>query len=98
MLSGHERFHRVLLERGYEPVGTTVLLEADLSVQEPRDPRTALIRRLTQVEFLDDALPTDWWQNVALGEFPAHVGSPALEGRRHGGRPCPGLGHELVRP
>ena len=69
VLSGHQRFHTVLLEQGYEPVSTTVLLEADLSVHEPRDPRTALIRRQTQIEFLDDALPTDWWQNLALGDF-----------------------------
>ena len=69
VLSGHQRFHTVLREHGYEPVSTTVLLEADLSVHEARDPRTALIRRLTQIEFLDDALPTDWWQNLALGDF-----------------------------
>jgi ribosomal protein S18 acetylase RimI-like enzyme len=69
VLSGHEPFNTVLLERGYEPVSTTVLLEADLSVHEARDPRTPLIRRATQIEFLDDALPTDWWQNVALGDF-----------------------------
>jgi ribosomal protein S18 acetylase RimI-like enzyme len=69
VLSGQQEFKTVLLEQGYEPVGTTVLLEADLGVPEPRDPRTPLIRRLTQIEYLDDALPTDWWQNVALGDF-----------------------------
>jgi ribosomal protein S18 acetylase RimI-like enzyme len=69
VLSEHRLFHRALLERGFEPVSTTLLLEADLSEQEPRDPRTAVIRRLTQIEFLDDSLPTDWWQNLALGEF-----------------------------
>jgi ribosomal protein S18 acetylase RimI-like enzyme len=69
VLSGHRTFHGALLERGFEPVGTTVLLEADLSVQEPRDPRAAVIRRQTQIEFLDDSLPTDWWQNLALGDF-----------------------------
>jgi GNAT superfamily N-acetyltransferase len=69
VLSGHHEFNTVLLELGYEPVSTTVLLEADLSAHEPRDPRTPLIRRLTQIEFLDDALPSDWWQNVALGDF-----------------------------
>ncbi len=58
-----------LMERGFEPVSTTVLLEADLGVPEPRDPRTAVIRRQTQIEFLDDSLPTDWWQNLALGDF-----------------------------
>jgi ribosomal protein S18 acetylase RimI-like enzyme len=69
VLSGHNQFNTVLLAQGFEPVSTTVLLEADLSEHEPRDPRTPLIRRLTQIEFLDDALPTDWWQSVALGEF-----------------------------
>jgi hypothetical protein len=33
---------------------------------ESRDPRKALIRRITRVEFVDDALPADWWQNLAL--------------------------------
>jgi ribosomal protein S18 acetylase RimI-like enzyme len=69
VLSGHQRFQSALVERGFEPVSTTVLLEADLAIQERRDPRTAVIRRLTNVEFLDDALPTDWWQNLALGDF-----------------------------
>jgi ribosomal protein S18 acetylase RimI-like enzyme len=69
VLSGHETFHSVLLEQGYEPVNTTVHLEADLSAPEPRDPRAVLIRRQTQVEFIDDALPAHWWQNLALGDF-----------------------------
>ena len=46
-----------------------MLLEADLSVPEPRDPRGVLIRRQTQVEFQDDALPAHWWQCLALGDF-----------------------------
>ena len=69
MLSGHQPFHGALAERGYQPALTTVLLEADLSVPEPRDPRGVLIRRQTQVEFQDDALPTHWWQCLALGDF-----------------------------
>jgi ribosomal protein S18 acetylase RimI-like enzyme len=69
VLSGHRHFHSVLIERGYEPAGTTVLLEADLSVPEPRDPRAVLVRRQTEVEFVDDSVPPHWWQNVALGEF-----------------------------
>jgi ribosomal protein S18 acetylase RimI-like enzyme len=68
-LSRHETFHRALAGRGYEPAATTVLLEADLTTNETRDPRAVLIRRQTQVEFLDDALPVHWWQNLALGEF-----------------------------
>ncbi len=69
VLSRHEPFRRVLVELGYEPVSTTVLLEADLSIAEPRDPRAALIRRQTQIEFQDDALTQNWWQNLALGDF-----------------------------
>jgi len=69
VLSGHQSFHSALIERGYEPAGTTVLLEADLTIPEPRDPRAVLIRRQTQLEFVDDAAPPNWWQNVALGDF-----------------------------
>jgi ribosomal protein S18 acetylase RimI-like enzyme len=69
VLSGHKSFHSALIDRGYEPAGTTVLLEADLSLAEPRDSRAVLIRRQTQVEFLDDAAPPHWWQNLALGEL-----------------------------
>jgi ribosomal protein S18 acetylase RimI-like enzyme len=69
VLAGHNAFHRVLKPRGYEPISTTVLLEADLAVPEPRDPRAALIRRQTQIEVLEDAMPDHWWQNLALGEF-----------------------------
>ncbi len=54
---GTSGFSTAFIERGYEPAGTTVLLEADLGVPEPRDPRAVLIRRQTQLEFLDDALP-----------------------------------------
>jgi ribosomal protein S18 acetylase RimI-like enzyme len=70
ILSGHQAFHRAAVARGYVPASTTVLLEADLGQPEPRDPRTPLIRRQTQLEFFEDALPSQWWQNLALGEFP----------------------------
>ena len=66
---GASAVSRRAAERGYQPAGTTVLLEADLSVPEPRDPRSVLIRRQAQVEFQDDALPADWWQCLALGDF-----------------------------
>jgi ribosomal protein S18 acetylase RimI-like enzyme len=69
VLAGHDAFHRALVARGYEPAATTVLLEADLTTAEPRDPRAVLIRRQTQIEFVDDALPINWWQNLALGDF-----------------------------
>jgi len=69
VLSGHHRFRRALEDRGYQPAGVTVLLEADLTVPERRDPRAVLIRRQTDVEFIDDALPVHWWQNQAIGDF-----------------------------
>ncbi len=69
VLSGHQPFHRAIVDRGYRPAGTTVLLEADLSVPERRDPRGVLVRRQTQIEFEEDALPSHWWQCLALGDF-----------------------------
>ena len=69
VLSGHQAFLDAIAARGYQPVANTVLLEADLNVPEPRDPRAVLIRRQAQIEFQDDALPAHWWQCLALGEF-----------------------------
>jgi ribosomal protein S18 acetylase RimI-like enzyme len=69
ILSSHATFHRHVIQAGFEPVSTTVLLEADLSVPEPRDPRSALIRRLARVEVTEDALPRNWWEAQAIGEF-----------------------------
>jgi ribosomal protein S18 acetylase RimI-like enzyme len=68
VLSGHRVFHQALVALGYQPAGNTVLLEVDLDAGEPRDPRAAVIRRLTRIEYIDDALPANWWQNVSLGE------------------------------
>ncbi len=70
ILSGQGDFHRAVMARGYAPAGTIVLLEADLSQPESRDPRTPLIRRQAQAEFFEDALPPHWWQNLAIGDFP----------------------------
>ena len=70
ILSGDRAFHAAAIARDYAPASSTVLLEADLGHPEPRDPRTPLIRRQTQLEFFEDALPSHWWQNLAIGEFP----------------------------
>ncbi len=69
ILTAHQVFLRSVVEAGYEPVSTTVLLEADLSTPEPRDPRSALIRRQARVELIEDALPGNWWEALAIGEF-----------------------------
>lgn len=70
ILSGHSAFHHAVAASGYRPVSTTVLLRADLAEPEPRDPRTPVIRRMTQLEFLEDMIPSHWWQNLAIGDFP----------------------------
>jgi GNAT superfamily N-acetyltransferase len=69
VLASHTTFIRALGQAGYEPVSTTVLLEADLCGPEVREPRTPLIRRQARVEVTEDAMPSDWWQALALGNF-----------------------------
>jgi ribosomal protein S18 acetylase RimI-like enzyme len=69
ILTAHATFLRSVVEAGYEPVSTTVLLEVDLSTPEPRDPRSALIRRQARLEVVEDALPSNWWEALAIGEF-----------------------------
>ncbi len=68
--SGEHAFLRALDEMGYQPASSTILLEARLVDPETRDPRAAMIRRQTRVEFQEDPLPADWWEGVALGNFP----------------------------
>lgn len=69
ILSSHRAFLRAVYALGYEPVATTVMLEADLAGPEPRDPRAPLIRRLARVEVVDDAVSASWWDNRALTSF-----------------------------
>ncbi|HMB02790.1 MAG TPA: GNAT family N-acetyltransferase [Isosphaeraceae bacterium] len=69
ILQAHDAFHRAVRRAGYMPMSTTVLLEADLSAPEARDPRSTLIRRQARVEITEDALPSHWWEALAIGEF-----------------------------
>jgi ribosomal protein S18 acetylase RimI-like enzyme len=69
VLTADAPFLRAVVAAGYQPVSTTVLLEADLSAPEPRDPRSALIRRQARLEVVEDALPNNWWDALAIGEF-----------------------------
>jgi ribosomal protein S18 acetylase RimI-like enzyme len=69
ILTAHASFLRAVVAAGYLPVSTTVLLEANLSGAEARDPRSALIRRQARVEITEDALPNNWWDALAIGEF-----------------------------
>jgi ribosomal protein S18 acetylase RimI-like enzyme len=69
ILADHTSFARAVARCGYEPVSETVLLEADLTGVETRDPRSLLIRRATRVEIVDDAVPANWWDALALQDF-----------------------------
>ena len=74
VLSGHTAFHRAALQAGFEPVSTTVLLEADMTgPPRGRDPRSVMIRRNTRLDVSEDALPKSWWEALAIGDFrPTH--------------------------
>ena len=67
VLETHRAFDRASKNAGYEPVALTLLLEADLAAPEFRDPRSALFRRQTRVEIVEDAKPANWWEALALG-------------------------------
>lgn len=69
VVSSHPGFPQALAVLGYEPVSVTVFLEFKLAEAEPRDPRAVLIRRQTQLDLQEDALPADWWENQALSEL-----------------------------
>jgi len=69
VLSGHQQLHRIARDCGYEPVSTTIILEADLNQPLPRDPRAVILKRQFQVAFHEDAPPTTWWESLALGDF-----------------------------
>jgi ribosomal protein S18 acetylase RimI-like enzyme len=66
-LETHRAFDRAPKSAGYEPVAQTLLMEADLAAPEFRDPRSALFRRQTRLEIIEDAIPANWWEALALG-------------------------------
>jgi ribosomal protein S18 acetylase RimI-like enzyme len=69
IIPSHTSFPRALTTLGYEPVSTAVHLEYNLADQAARDPRAALIRRQTEIEIEEDAMPEHWWENLAVGDF-----------------------------
>jgi ribosomal protein S18 acetylase RimI-like enzyme len=70
VLESHRHFNRAARNAGYEPVASTILLEADLSAPEFRDPKSAMVRRQTRLEVTEDAIPSNWWEASALGSAP----------------------------
>jgi ribosomal protein S18 acetylase RimI-like enzyme len=69
ILPEHTAFTRAVTRAGYQPVSETVLMEADLTGAESRDPRSFLIRRATRTEVVDDPAPPNWWEALAIGDF-----------------------------
>lgn len=67
--SSHALFSGALSLLGYEPVSTTVHLHYALAQEEARDPRAPLLRRQAVVDFDEDPVPTDWWENIALSDL-----------------------------
>ncbi len=73
ILSSHVSFQRAVERIGYAPASATVLMEADLATPEIRNPRSPLIRRQARIEVMEDDLPRQWWEALAIGEFrPTH--------------------------
>jgi ribosomal protein S18 acetylase RimI-like enzyme len=69
VLQEHALFHETVRHAGFEPVSATSLLELDLATGEVRDARTILARRQYQVDVEEDALPSGWWDALALHDF-----------------------------
>jgi ribosomal protein S18 acetylase RimI-like enzyme len=69
ILSAHSYFVRAVVHAGYAPVSRTVLMEADLAACDVRDPRAPLIRRQARMEVTEDAMPGDWWEALAIGNY-----------------------------
>jgi len=68
-VSAHPFFPAALVNSGYEAIMAVGSLQFPLDQPDPRDPRAILIRRQTELEVEEDALPVDWWQNQAIGDF-----------------------------
>ncbi|MDB5352530.1 MAG: acetyltransferase [Planctomycetota bacterium] len=69
ILDSHAAFTRAALRAGYQPAARTLLLEADLSRAEPRDPKAPLLRRQVRMDFAEDARTPGWWDALAIGLF-----------------------------
>ena len=72
ILEGHASFRDAVEAAGYEPASSTILLDADVTGVEFRDPKAAILRRQARLEVSDDAVPVDWWEATALGHSQIH--------------------------
>jgi ribosomal protein S18 acetylase RimI-like enzyme len=69
ILHDHTDFHAAAKQAGYQVSAQTQLFEADLARDEPRDPKTPLLRRTLRTEVEEDSLSPGWWSSIALGLF-----------------------------
>lgn len=69
VLRCHEAFHRAAVRCGYEPTAKAIVLEADLSRREPKDPKLLFLSRQVRLDVFEDTLPDGWWQSLAIGLF-----------------------------
>ncbi|WP_435006431.1 GNAT family N-acetyltransferase [Tundrisphaera lichenicola] len=67
VLESHRAFRLAATGADYEPASTTILLDLDLSRSEIRDPRSAILRRQSRIEVVDDPIPSGWWEAEAIG-------------------------------
>ncbi|QEH34709.1 putative acetyltransferase [Aquisphaera giovannonii] len=81
-LSSHPIVAQALAAMGYEPISTAVCFEYDLGVPDRRDPRAVLIRRQAELEIVEDVLASNWWEELAIGEF--HLSRATLRARADG--------------
>ncbi len=69
IVSGHQAFHRAVARAGYQEVSRSLVLELDLIESDLRDPRLVFLRRQNRIEFVEDVLPSTWWEAQAIGLF-----------------------------
>lgn len=64
----HAAFDRTVIASGYQPCGESVLLEAE--VARANFSRHAMaVKRTYRFELEEDAMPSTWWENLALSEW-----------------------------
>ncbi len=69
ILGNDALFLDVIRAAGYQAVGESIVLESSLAGPEPRDTRSALVRRHHRVEIEADVLFPAWWDSLCLGLF-----------------------------
>lgn len=69
ILGAHAAFQRASQQAGYQPISKVAILERNLSRSVRDDPRSAVWKAQSRVEFQEDVLPAGWWEALAIGLF-----------------------------